>query len=175
MPGSLEGKTIVVTGAASGIGAQTALEIAAAGGRVLAIDRNRPKVPVDAFYPVDLSSQVEVDAVVADLPAGLHGLVNSAGLPPTRPPTQVVAVNLVALKRLTLGLITRMADGASIVNVASLAGMGWADAIPQIRAAEDLEFDGVDAFCEAQNIVGARSYFFSKEALIAWTLQNRWT
>lgn len=33
----------------------------------------------------------------------------------------------------------------------------------------------VPAFCKAHDIIGARSYFFSKEALIVWTMQNRWT
>ena len=60
-----------------------------------------------------------------------------------------------------------MADGASIVNLASLAGVGWPEAVPAIRASESLDFDGVDAFCAAHGIEGARSYFFSKEALNA--------
>jgi NAD(P)-dependent dehydrogenase (short-subunit alcohol dehydrogenase family) len=42
-------------------------------------------------------------------------------------------------------------------------------------ASEQLDFAGVPAFCKAHGIVGARSYFFSKEALIVWTMKNRWT
>lgn len=173
--GLLEGKTIVVTGAASGIGEETAKQVVAAGGRVLALDVNKPSAPVEAFFHVDLTKANEIDAVIGDLPDGLNGLANIAGLPPTRPAPQVLTVNLLALKRLTLGLIDKLADGAAIVNVASLAGLGWPEAIPQIRAAEDLQFNEVEAFCSEQGIEGARSYFFSKEALIVWTLQNRWT
>jgi NAD(P)-dependent dehydrogenase (short-subunit alcohol dehydrogenase family) len=175
MAGALESKLIVVTGAASGIGEETARQISAAGGRVLAVDINRPSVPTDGYFEVDLSREAEVDDLVKDLPHAINGLANIAGLPPTRPAAQVLTVNLLATKRLTLGVIGKMADGGSIVNVASLMGAGWQNAVAQIKAAESLEFDGVEAFCQAQGIVDGRSYAFSKEALIAWTLQNRWT
>jgi len=86
-------------------------------------------------------------------------------------------VNLVGLKLLTTRLIPQLADGACIVNVASLAGLGWVDAQAKaaINASADLGFDEVENFCQQYAINGARSYFFSKEALIVWTLQNRWT
>ncbi len=47
--------------------------------------------------------------------------------------------------------------------------------MPTIRAADDLDFDGVAEFARRQGIDAQRSYFFSKEALLVWTLQNRWT
>ena len=175
MAGLLDGKTVVVTGAASGIGEEVARQVAAAGGQVLAIDIKKPALPTKAFYRVDLTKAAEIDAVVRDLPSGIDGLANIAGLPPTLPAAQVVTVNLLALKRLTLGLIDKLADGASIVNVASLAGHGWPEAVAQIEAADGLEFNRAEAFCQTYDIRGARSYFFSKEALIVWTLQNRWT
>lgn len=86
-----------------------------------------------------------------------------------------MAVNLVGLKYLTNAIVPTLADGASIVNLASLAGLGWADAKPAIDASAHLGFDDIAAFCSAHGIVGPRSYFFSKEALIVWTMQNRWT
>jgi NAD(P)-dependent dehydrogenase (short-subunit alcohol dehydrogenase family) len=175
MAGALEGKLVVVTGAASGIGEETARQVCTAGGRLLAVDIKRPSLPLEAFFQVDLSREAEIDALVSDLPAGLHGLANVAGLPPTRPAAQVLSVNLLATKRLTLGVIGKMADGGSIVNVASLMGVGWPASVARIKAAEALGFDEVEAFCDAQGIVDGLSYAFSKEALIAWTVQNRWT
>jgi NAD(P)-dependent dehydrogenase (short-subunit alcohol dehydrogenase family) len=173
----LKGKTIVVTGAASGIGAATAALLAERGAEVLSVDIHRPPRPVGRFLLADLSDAASIDALVAQLPAGVHGLANIAGLPPTRPAAQVVAVNLVGLKYLTRRLVPKLADGGSIVNLASLAGLGWAqpEAKPAIEASEQLDFAGVGAFCEEHGIEGARSYFFSKEALIVWTLRNRWT
>ncbi|HMG49045.1 MAG TPA: coniferyl-alcohol dehydrogenase [Inquilinus sp.] len=171
----LNGKTIIVTGAASGIGAATARLVREWGGRVIAVDRHEPTAPVDAFFAADLSDRASIDALVAALPEGTHGLANIAGLPPTRPAAEVLRVNLVGLKHLTTRLVPKFADGAAIVNLASLAGLDWAETLPAVRASEDLAFEDVEAFCERHGIASARSYFFSKEALIAWTLRHRWT
>lgn len=171
----LQGKTIIVTGAASGIGAATAALVAAQGAAVIAVDINRPAHGVGEFMPADLSDKASIDRLVAALPQGANGLANIAGLPPTRPAQAVVTVNLVGLKYLTHSLVTKLADGASIVNLASLAGLGWPDAKESIQASAGLDFGDVPAFCKAHGIVGPRSYFFSKEALIVWTMQNRWT
>lgn len=167
--------TFIVTGAASGIGAATARLLAAGGAEVICADLHRPANPVGVFMQVDLSDPASIDRWVDALPAGIQGLANIAGVPPTRSAAQVLKVNLVGLKYLTLRLVPRLADGAAIVNLASLAGMGWPESVQAIRASESLHFDGVEAFCRQQAIEGARSYFFAKEALIAWTLQNRWT
>jgi len=171
----LQGKTIIVTGAASGIGAATAELAAAQGAEVISVDINRPAQPVGDFIQADLSDRASIDELVAALPARANGLANVAGLPPTRPAESVLAVNLVGLKYLTTSLVPKLADGASIVNLASLAGLGWPDAKASIDASADLDFAGVPAFCKTHGIVGARSYFFSKEALIVWTMRNRWT
>ncbi len=171
----LKGKTIVVTGAASGIGAATAALAASQGADVIAVDINPPPQPVGRYLPADLGDRASIDRLVAALPAGINGLANIAGLPPTRPAAQVLRVNLVGLQYLTTQLVPKLADGAAIVNLASLAGLDWARSVEVIRASEGLRFEDVEAFCQQRAIEGARSYFFSKEALIAWTLQNRWT
>ncbi len=172
-----EGKTLLVTGAASGIGAASAALLAAQGASVIAVDRHAPAQmpPGSRFIQADLSSRSAIDALVGQLPAGLAGLANIAGLPPTHPPEEVLNVNLVGLKYLTQRIIAQLADGAAIVNLASLAGLGWAEAKPLIAESQTLDFDGVADFCRKHRIEGGRSYFFTKEALIVWTLQNRWT
>ncbi|KQI68372.1 3-alpha-hydroxysteroid dehydrogenase [Loktanella sp. 3ANDIMAR09] len=173
----LRGKTIVVTGSASGIGLETARVCTAMGARVLGIDVTKRFDHVEEFYRADLSDGATIDALIDALPDGIDGLANIAGLPPTAPADKVLAVNLFGLKHLTQGLIAKMNDGASIVNLASLAGFGWADAIPAIRVSEGVHVDDAARFAQTHQITnaGGRSYFFSKEALIAWTLQNRWT
>ncbi|KPA95916.1 coniferyl-alcohol dehydrogenase [Pseudomonas asplenii] len=171
----LNGKVLVITGVASGIGEETARTACAQGAHVIGVDINRPKVEVDRFIQADLSSQASIDSLLGQLPDGLDGLANIAGLPPTQSAELVLKVNLVGLKYLTLGMLPRLADNASIVNLASLAGIGWTQSISAINESEHLSFSGAAAFCARHGIVGARSYFFSKEALIAWTLQHRWT
>jgi len=173
----LEGKTIVVTGCASGIGAETAAELRRQGAAVIGLDRHEGG-DVDRFVRVDLTDPDQIDAVLARLPDGLDGLCNIAGLPPTAPAETVVTVNAMAVRFLTEQIVPKLADGASITNVASLAGIGWQDAIPAISdllAIDARDFRAVPAFCERHGIVGARSYFFSKEFVVAWTVTNRWT
>jgi NAD(P)-dependent dehydrogenase (short-subunit alcohol dehydrogenase family) len=171
----LIGKTIIVTGASSGIGAATAALAAAQGANVISVDIRAGVNVSGRFVQADLADKASINQLVASVPAGVHGLANIAGVPPTWPADQLLKVNLVGLKYLTTQLIPKLADGASIVNLASLAGRGWAAAKEAVMASEELDFDDVAAFCRRHGIEGARSYFFSKEALIVWTLQNRWT
>jgi NAD(P)-dependent dehydrogenase (short-subunit alcohol dehydrogenase family) len=173
----LEGKTLIITGCASGIGWETARLAKRLGARVIGVDRTMTHDHVDEMYRADLSDPHMVRELIQALPHGAHCLANIAGLPPTAPAALVLKVNLVGLKALTLGLIPKLADGASIVNLASLAGFGWADHVSSILESERLHFDGVDEFVRTHDAgdAGGRSYFFSKEALVAWTLENRWT
>jgi NAD(P)-dependent dehydrogenase (short-subunit alcohol dehydrogenase family) len=173
----LKGKVIVVTGSASGIGFETARICTAMGATVLGVDVTKRFDHVEEFYRADLSDARTIDALVDVLPSGIDGIANIAGLPPTAPAEKVLRVNLFGLKRLTLGLIPKLNDGASIVNLASLAGFGWPQAVAAIRAAEQADMDDLAGFMQRHDITnaGGRSYFFSKEALIAWTQANRWT
>ncbi len=173
----VKGKRIVVTGSSSGIGLETARVLTEQGAEVLGVDITKGFDHVEEFYRADLSDGATVNALIDVLPEGVDGLVNNAGLPPTQPADKLLAVNLVGLKHLTLGLIPKLSDGASIVNVASLAGFGWPGATDAIKAADDLGFEGIGEFIERWKVSseGGRSYFFSKEALIVWTMRNRWT
>ena len=173
----LDGKTVIVTGCASGIGLETARLCKAWGATVLGVDRTMTHAHVDELYRADLSDPQLISALVQALPAGVHGIANIAGLPPTAPAELVLKVNLVGLKAFTLAMIPKLADGASIVNLASLAGFGWAQQVASIQASETLDFDGVADFVRQHDAgdKGGRSYFFSKEALVAWTLKNRWS
>ena len=177
MQNLVKGKRIVVTGSSSGIGWETARILTDQGAEVLGVDLNKNFDHVEEFYRADLSDQRTIEALVEALPERIDGLVNNAGLPPTQPAEKLLAVNLVGLKYLTTRMIPKLADGASIVNVASLAGFGWQQSIEAIRASESLGFGGIAEFVQRWGVSseGGRSYFFSKEALVVWTMQNRWT
>lgn len=173
----LKGKTVIVTGCASGIGLETARTVKKLGGDVIGIDRDKTTKYVDELYRADLGDKRAIKALIMALPTGVDGIANIAGLPPTAPADVVIKVNLVGLKFFTENMIPKLADGASIVNLASLAGFGWANSIDQIKESADLDFDEVADFVRRHGIAEetGRSYFFSKEALIVWTMQNRWT
>ena len=87
-----EGKTIVVTGAGSGIGQACVQRLYAEGAAVLAVDMNQANVEKVVAglsgggkalaMAADVSSRADVDAVMraADGMGNLYGLVNSAGI-----------------------------------------------------------------------------------------------
>lgn len=168
------GLTIAVTGAASGIGAEVARLLRAQGARVIGVDRN-PAEGVDRFVQADLSDPVGIARAVAEIGPGIDALCNSAGLPPTAGRVAVLGVNFTGLRAFTEAMIPQLADNAAIVNLASLAGFGWAQALPAVQALIALrDVAGLAALCEQFAVDDARSYFLSKEALIVWTMQTRW-
>lgn len=172
---SLAGKTVVVTGAASGIGREAASRLIAEGARVIGVDLS--PTGLVAEHRVDLSRPEQIDRLVDDLPAGIDGLCNVAGVAPSSPPWLVLAVNAKGLQRLTLGVVPKMSDGGSIVNVASSAGMGWADSVEEIRAFDETPFERkhLERFASDHEMTeGGRSYSFSKEVVVAWTMRQRW-
>ena len=169
-------KTHVVTGASSGIGACTAALLKRGGARIIGVDI-RPSGDCDEFLLADLGDADAIDALLTRLPDGLAGLVNVAGVPPTLSPEVVLRVNFFGLRRLTMGLVGRLAERASIVNVASLAGFSWRQNIADVRRLCAADFGDDLAMLSRDlglNRVG-RSYFLTKEALIFWTMQNRWS
>jgi NAD(P)-dependent dehydrogenase (short-subunit alcohol dehydrogenase family) len=90
---SIQGKRIMITGASSGIGLETALKIGEAGGEVLLVSRTREKLEEVArqveeaggtahVHPCDLSDLDEIDRLaqeVLDEHGGVDILVNNAG------------------------------------------------------------------------------------------------
>ena len=174
----LDGKKIIVTGAASGIGAASAKLIKAQGATVIGVDINEPKVDVDQYVKVDLSNPTSIEAAVKGLPSGIDALCNIAGVPPTQERGLVLKVNFLGLRHFTELMIEKLNDPASIVNLSSLAGASWPESGAQIKNLIALrDFDAVEKLCVENDVTqeGGRSYFFSKETLIVWTMMNRWT
>lgn len=175
---TLSGKKIIVTGAASGIGAETVKIIKSQGAMVIGLDINEPEGDVDEYFRVDLKDPSSIETAVAVVPSGIDALCNVAGLPPTRDRVDVIKVNFLGLRHFTELLIDKLNDGASIVNVASLAGLNWPQATPQIKNLLALRnFNAVEELCKQNDVSqeDGRSYFYTKETLIVWTMMNRWT
>ena len=90
-PFSLEGKTILVTGASSGIGRATAIECSKMGATIIALGRNKERLqetfsqletPDSKKYSLDLTNETAVCSLIEELPK-LDGLVNAAGIAST--------------------------------------------------------------------------------------------
>ena len=87
----LESKTILVTGASSGIGRSTAIECSKLGAKLIITGRNAERLKETFLMLVgeghqnivaDLSDDAQIDELVEQLP-NLNGLVNNAGLTET--------------------------------------------------------------------------------------------
>ena len=142
----MQGRSVVVTGGASGIGKATALLLAREGGRVVIGDIDATggeRVASEAagqglaveFVPLDLTkpeSIAEFAAAAQCRTGGIDGLVNGAGWDRIQPfidnPPEMwdalIAVNLIGAVRLTRALLPPMiaAQQGKIVNISSDAG-----------------------------------------------------
>src|SRR5690606_37925355 len=129
--------SVIVTGAAGGIGRAIVDRLKRAGAHVIAADLSPGLADLEGVTPVqvDLTTDEGVAAVVdtaRDLEVPLGGLVNNAGI--TRDARivnmtdedfgKVIDVNLGAAYRLALPVAREMADGGSIVIIASRAYLG---------------------------------------------------
>jgi 3-hydroxy acid dehydrogenase / malonic semialdehyde reductase len=132
--GALEGKTAIVTGASSGIGAATARALQREGARVVGGARRVEQAVGDVALALDVtdpeSCERFVDEAVAKL-GGLEVLVNGAGLALGREPFTgsteedeevVLETNVNGLLRMTRLCLPHLRDGGHIVNLGSVAG-----------------------------------------------------
>ena len=76
----LLGKTIVITGISSGIGARVGELAQALGADIIGVDINEPARPLDAFIKADIGSAQGVAEIVETLPQRFDALCNVAGV-----------------------------------------------------------------------------------------------
>jgi 3-hydroxy acid dehydrogenase/malonic semialdehyde reductase len=131
----LEGKSAVVTGASSGIGAATALALAGEGARVVGGARRveriqAPLTPLELDVTDPDSCERFVKAATEEL-TGVDILINAAGLALGRDvfdesteadERTVLETNVNGLIRMTRLVLPHIRDGGHIVNIGSIAG-----------------------------------------------------
>ena len=139
-PFSLEGKTILVTGASSGIGRATAIACSQMGAVVVVTGRNESRLQetLDALegsghqmIAADIANDDQIDYLVDQIPA-INGLVNNAGITETCPTqfikrdklNRVMEVNTIAPILLTQHILKKknLGKGGSIVFTCSISG-----------------------------------------------------
>jgi NAD(P)-dependent dehydrogenase (short-subunit alcohol dehydrogenase family) len=129
-----DNKVAVVTGAATGVGAALVEQLRTAGAaRIVALDIKPCRGPVDQTISVDLSDPLAIDEAISKLPDTIDVLFNNAGVAATLPTEIVVAVNVLAPRRLINGLQHRMPPGSAVVITASTAGAGYSDRLADIQ------------------------------------------
>ncbi|GAB3844352.1 SDR family oxidoreductase [Micromonospora andamanensis] len=128
------GRTVLVTGGSSGLGAAVVAAVAAAGGRPLVLDRQAPADGVP-WVECDLADTRRAEAatrVLAERVGGLDGVVTAAGIDvpgrladvPGETWDRIVAVDLLATAaviRAALPFLT--ASRGTVVTVASTLGV----------------------------------------------------
>jgi 3-hydroxybutyrate dehydrogenase len=142
----LEGRVVVITGAASGIGRALATAFAIEQAQLVLIDRNAPallKVAKElssttkvTHFCCDLCDDAALAAITANLTAqniSIHTLVNNAGAEYPTPLSDnapdamqrwadLLDNNVSSMVRLTRALLSLMGEGSSIINQASIWG-----------------------------------------------------
>lgn len=142
-PGRFAGKTVIVTGAASGIGRATASRVAREGGRVVAVDVSADRLAEFASSLTDaevitvagdITQQESIDAIVAAAGERIDALANVAGINDDFSPLhettdamwdRVMGINVTGAFKLTRAVLPAMmaAGAGSVVNIASEAGL----------------------------------------------------
>jgi 3-hydroxy acid dehydrogenase / malonic semialdehyde reductase len=130
----LEGKTAIVTGASSGIGAAIAQALKANGVRVAGGARRTDQLETEIALELDVTDAAScerfVEQAVEQL-GGLDILVNNAGLGLGRDPFDksteedeetVLETNVHGVLRMTRLCLPHLRDGGHIVNMGSIAG-----------------------------------------------------
>ncbi len=140
-PYSLTGKTVLITGASSGIGRKTAIECSKLGAQVVLTGRNRDRLN-ETFttlvtsgnysFPADLTNQEEMMALIESMPV-IDGLVLCAGQAKVKPFTfstrtlfdEIFEINFFSQAELIRLMVkkNKIKKDASIVIVSSVGGV----------------------------------------------------
>ncbi|WP_436776548.1 SDR family oxidoreductase [Yinghuangia sp. YIM S09857] len=163
---------VVVTGAASGMGAATAKVLAELGADVTALDIRPSELPGARSVQVDLRDRTSIDTAVGQIDRPVDAFFGCAGLPgPPFSTLDVLLVNFAGQRYLVESLVPTMPAGSGIVVVASNAGMGWQQQLPQLmELVTAKDYDTSRQWCEEHaEEIGMDAYAFSKRTLNAWT------
>ncbi len=168
----LFGKTIVVTGISSGIGARVGELALALGADVIGVDLNAPPAPLGAFVKADISSPQAIAELARSLPTRIDALCNVAGVSGVAGAVKTLAVNFYGLRALSEALAPHLREGGAVVNIASIAGYGWRANLERAKAFDSAPgFPDIGALVAEHGIAEVEGYPLSKELLLLWTMR----
>ena len=171
----LLGKTIVVTGIASGIGARIGELAVALGADVIGVDVNAPAAPLGAFVKADIAlARGDRRARRRRCRSASTRLCNVAGVSGMLGAPKTLAINFYGLRALTEALAPRLREGGAVVNVASIAGYGWRANLERAKAlGRRARLSRHRGAAQGARVQDGEGYPLSKELLLLWTMQRR--
>lgn len=172
-PFDYTGRIVLVTGAATGMGAETAALLVEAGAEVHALDIAEVTGPVAGSQRVDLGDSTSIDGVLDALPERIDAVMNCAGIPGgTRFDARtVMRVNFLGLRHLTEAIFDRIPSGGSVTSIASLAGGGWTNHVTELtELLATGDFRAAEAWLDGRDDLIGDGYGFSKECVQYWTM-----
>lgn len=167
-------KRVVITGAFSGVGAAL-LDVLAELGRpeVIALDLKEPEGPIDRFIETNMGKAPSVDAAIAAIDGPIDVLFNNAGIAATHPVEDVMAVNWLGLRQLSLGLLPKIVEGGAIANTASIAGGQWPGHLQEVLDCIAIETrEELFGWCRDHAELVGDGYAFSKECVQVYTMKS---
>ncbi|MBQ3730454.1 MAG: SDR family oxidoreductase [Muribaculaceae bacterium] len=164
-PFSLEGRTILVTGASSGIGRRTAIDCSRMGARVIITGRNKERLDEvmgqmegtgNLAVVADLTQQDQLEHLLEQLPV-VDGVVLCAGqgtvvpfkMADRKKIDPIFEINYFAPVELLRMLLKKkkLANGASVVFVSSIGGIDSITIGNSIYGASKAAFNSAMRFC----------------------------
>lgn len=170
-----DGRRVVVTGCASGIGAHVVAELTELGADVVGLDKQPPRFEIADFYEVDLADQESIDRATASLGPTVDSLFNIAGVSSgIGDPLLVVTINFLGMRQITEAVIAKMAPGSSVVSVSSLAAAAYREHRSTVAGLLNTHTmqEGI-AWCRGHpEALADGGYRLSKEAIILYTMRS---
>ncbi len=171
-----DGRRVVVTGCASGIGEHVARQLTELGAEVVGLDVRKPALPLKEFHEVDLADPTSIDQAAASIGGQVDALFNVAGVSSgIKDPMRVVTINFLGTRQFTDALVPTMPPGSAIANVSSLAASGYRENAAVTAGLLDTVTmaDGIE-WCQrnAEAVADGGGYRLSKEAIILYGMAN---
>jgi NAD(P)-dependent dehydrogenase (short-subunit alcohol dehydrogenase family) len=170
-----DGRRVVVTGCASGIGAHLVRQLSQLGADVVGLDKQPPGTDVSEFHALDLTDPNSIDSALAAIGGQVDALFNVAGVSSgIGDPLLVVTINFLGLRHLTEAVLDRMSSGSSIVSVSSLAARDYREHQHVVAGLLNTRTmsDGIDWCKRHPDALADGGYRLSKEAVILYTMKS---
>ncbi len=170
-----EGKTVVITGAASGMAHCATELLLSLGAKVWAVDMNPCDLPVEKTLLGNLAKKEDIDRVAAELPEKIDVLFlcHGVGLRPGREKF-IQMVNFVGQRYMAERLLSKIVNGGSVTFISSTGGYGWPGNLANVSPLLEADsFEAMEAWVDSHlnqfALDGAPDpYQFSKQCLSAY-------